>query len=187
MNRNAIPLASALQLSGLTRPNATRAVGGHGLQILLGLLGLAVGFLYYASFRENSPALVQTLVGSRLFTTWNLPAFLRSILSSFPSFIHVFAFSLLTIGIAGRPGIRPCLWISLGWTGVNVLFEGLQGLDHAAFLRFMAALPVRFDPFTAFVVGGVFDMGDVLAAVAGGVVAFVVSAFTNGKGEDHAA
>lgn len=185
MNRNRSPVSTSLRFFVVAHQAGDHVRGGQGLQLLFGLSGLALGFLYYASFRENSPALVQVLVGSKLHVAWSLPVSLRPFLASFPSFIHVFAFSLLTIGIVGRPGVRHCLWISVGWVAVNVLFEGLQGVDHAAFLRFMSALPVKMESFTAFVVGGIFDLRDVLAAVSGGAVAFVVSVFTNGKGEEH--
>ena len=150
-----------------------------------GCWGLAAGFLYYAMLRRSSPGLVQDLVDHRLYGLWPWLTERQSLLSSFPSFIHVFAFSMLTVAILGRPGMRPCLAGAGLWTAINVFFECLQGLDHEAFVRFMAGLPWRLEALTAFVTGGVFDWGDVWAAVSGGAVAFVLSSAINGKGVDH--
>lgn len=178
---------------GEARPAAVdfpcgRRFSGRRIRLFgLGLLGLAAGFLYYAVLRHCSPALVRELVGGRLYGAWPWLAARRDLLTSFPSFIHVFSFSLLTVAVRGRAGVGPCLAGAALWTGIDVAFECLQGIDHAAFARFMAGLPWRLEGLTAFVTGGVFDTDDVWAAVSGGAVAFVLSLILNVKGADHAA
>lgn len=157
------------------------------LQIGIGLLGLLVGFLFYAMFRTNSPALIQSLVGSKLHVAWPVPQVLQPYFQSFPSAIHVCSFSLLTVGIIGLHAFRYAVFSSLFWTGVNVSFEILQGVNHTEFYHFMVSMPWKMDAITQFAAGGVYDMHDILASVAGGAVAIVVSSFTGGKGEDHVA
>jgi len=152
-------------------------------QIAIGLLGLAAGFLYYAMFRWQSPALVQTLVGNRLYLGWTVPEMLRSSVQSVPTALHVFSFSLLTIGVAGLPQLRYRFAFVALWVGINLAFECLQAVHPAAFVQIMEELPWKFEALQRFVVGGVFDGEDIMAAVAGGTLALIVSSITAEKEE----
>jgi hypothetical protein len=185
MNRDLAAIRPNLPGIAINAPMARRYGYIRKAHIFLGMLGLAAGFFYYAAFRQFPPALVQAVVGSKWRLAWDMAPW-RTALDSFPSCIHVFAFSVLTVAILDRPTVRSCLWIVLGWTSVNVGFESLQGLDHEAFLHFMSRLPWRMDSLVAFVVGGVFDIWDVVAAVVGGVAAFAAAVFIIGKGEKRA-
>lgn len=151
--------------------------------IAIGLMGLAAGFLFYAMFRWQSPALVQELVGNRLYIGAHVPASFRPLLGSMPTLLHVFAFSLLTIGIAGLSGFGARLGFTALWVAVNALFELAQAVDHAAFARALDTLSMGGSAFERFVTDGVFDMRDIWGGVVGGGLAMLVSSITTSKEE----
>lgn len=160
---------------------------GNLRQIGIGLLGLAAGFFFYAMFRWQSPPLVQALVGTHWYLGRSLPPALRSSMQSLPTALHVFAFSLLTIGVAGVTRWRSRIACVALWVGINWAFEFLQGVDRAAFHRIMAAIPWHFDSLQQFVLHGTCDPRDVLAAVSGGLAALIVSSLTGEKEKKHVA
>ena len=157
------------------------------LWVVLGMGALAAGFLYYAMLRQASPPLVQSLVGHRLRLPWHPTGLVAATLDSFPSFVHVLGFSLISAGILGPSSPRRLVAVVVFWIGVNIVFELLQGLSLPARTSLFAALPWQMPALERFIQGGIFDLGDLLAAVAGGLTAGLTLALTTVKGETHAA
>ena len=98
------------------------------------------------------------------------------ILGSFPTFAHVFAFSLLTFLAGGR---RPALAIvaPLLWVAVNLVFELGQHTAVATPLAswFYQHLPGGpGDLFADYFELGTFDVADAVAGLAGGAMAHLV-------------
>ena len=93
-----------------------------------------------------------------------------------PSFIHVFAFSILTAGIMNCQSRRCGLMICLTWAIINVAFEIGQTSDVSFILinaipSWFAGLPV-LEHSRSFFVYGTFDVFDLLLAVAGAAIAY---------------
>ena len=147
----------------------------------IGGLALLAGFLFYSMFRWKSPLLVQDIVGNRLYIGAYVPVSWRPALDSLPTALHVFAFSLLTIGIAGLPGFWPRCGFTAAWVGIDLLFELAQAVNHAAFGRALARLSMGGGLLQQFVTDGVFDMKDITGAVIGGLLAMLVSSVTTSK------
>jgi hypothetical protein len=145
------------------RPALMAATGG---------LALALGLLVYLLDRSPTRAMlipsIAALAGSPVFGVvgqW------------LPSFVHPFAFSLFTAA-ALAPRARPRYDACVAWGAVNVAFEfgqhpllsgrlaeALQDtLGQTALTRAVANYFLR----------GTFDVGDVLAALAGALAAAVV-------------
>lgn len=122
-----------------------------------GLL-LLIGFAYYVLFRSQLPALLDPL---------NVHHFLLANAStldvthgSFPSFIHVAAFGLLTCAIFRASGPIN-LAIGAFWASVNILWE-LSCANHQSWLRFAyERLPIDQVPSCTY------DRADIVAAVTG--------------------
>lgn len=77
--------------------------------MIIGIIALGIGFLFYGFFRYEGQ--LNTLLTG-----------------SFPSFIHVFAFALLTSAFLGR---RKLMFLSFYttpwlWLGINLFFEFMQ-------------------------------------------------------------
>jgi hypothetical protein len=139
--------------------------------LLMALLALLLGALVYVSERAATSA--QWLPA---WAAWPaLQGHWFGVLGQWlPSFVHVFAFSVLTALLLPRRahvGDGACVF----WLGVNLLFELGQWRPVALWLvmhlqpapeagRWRQALAAYFS-------NGTFDAGDVLAAVLGGVLA----------------
>lgn len=186
--RDAAPVVSEMTTFPVTHAAGPWLLSvGSRWQIGIGMVGLVAGFLFYAMFRWRSPALVQALVGTRWYLGWSVPSALRPAMQALPTALHVFAFSLLTIGVTGWTRWRRRIACVALWVGINVLFEWLQGVDRAAFTQMLADLPWRFDLLRKFVVDGVCDPWDMAAAVVGGALALLVAALTGKKENPYAA
>lgn len=98
-----------------------------------------------------------------------------------PSFVHPFAFSLLTaaaLPAGATPRFGPCVL----WTGVNLAFEWGQ---HPSIREWLAPVlhrvldPVGLGkPLANYVLRGTFDAGDLAAVFLGGLAAAVLLRLT---------
>jgi hypothetical protein len=94
-----------------------------------------------------------------------------------PSLLHPFAFALLTAA-AARPSAASTIGACAGWWGVNVVFEVAQhprlSAPIAAWLdsRFDGAWPAQ--RVADYLVRGTFDVGDLVAASLGALLAAAV-------------
>lgn len=134
---------------------------------IAGLFALALAVVLYAVARADGSAYLVPIQLSQI-----LPAIESgAALGSLPAFLHVFAFTLLTI-TAARPGsVVACVAIGCGWFLVNVLFEAGQHPDIAPVID--SVLPASFvaapllENVGPYFSHGTFDPLDILAAALG--------------------
>lgn len=96
-----------------------------------------------------------------------------------PSFVHPFAFALLTASLRA-PARQPAFGACFGWWGVNLAFEGLQHPAAAAALAAGAVEPGiagrALAALAAYAAAGTFDALDLAAVTLGALAAaFVLS------------
>lgn len=129
------------------------------------MVAMAVGLLVYLTDRDASHAAlipsVAALAGSNLFGAMG---------QWLPSFVHPFAFGLLTATASpsrSSAGYMACI----AWWAVNVAFEVAQypGINRSV----AEAAALVFGPswvehlLSSYVLRGTFDVGDLVAATAG--------------------
>ena len=85
--------------------------------------------------------------------------------ANLPSFLHVYAFILLTMSVL-RPTYRTLSVVCGGWLGIELLFEVGPQLAPSALLE-------TLDPLTRFAPAGVFDPMDVTALILGTLAAYL--------------
>lgn len=140
--------------------------------VVAAALGLGLGLMVYMA--DRSPARVALLPallaigGDPLFGPLGL---------WLPSFVHPFAFSLLTVALRA-PGARPACGACLGWWVVNVVFEFGQHPGVAPrVVEAVQALGIDerlTRPLTGYLLHGTFDVGDLGAATLGALAAAAV-------------
>ncbi|MBW1750627.1 MAG: hypothetical protein JRJ37_08030 [Deltaproteobacteria bacterium] len=145
------------------------------LQIIIVSVMLLVGTLVYLIDRlpEHTYFVFKSAVNISLFKT--LPNLFGVIGNTLPSFVHVFAFILITAGmIACRK--RGYLIICLSWLTLDVIFE--FGQKFNAF--FPSLVPAWFSRFpflentTNYFSRGTFDQADIASAMIGSALAYLV-------------
>jgi hypothetical protein len=152
---------------------------------ILGSVALAIGVLVYLADRDPARAMLipawPRLTGNALF---------GAVGHWLPSFVHPFAFSLLTAMALG-PAARPRYGICAAWCAVNVAFEFGQLPQVSAWLA--AALHASFlpepttRPLAAYFLHGTFDPADLAAVLLGSLAAAAVLRLLHGASEpDHA-
>ena len=144
------------------------------LQIGIGFLTLFAGLLLYLLTRPPDIYLVSFIKGSDGPHYWSLP-FSPGIGGALPSFLHVFAFSLLLGGLltCRKTGY---LIICCAWLSTNVLFELGQRYPVSA----SELIPKWFEGMfilqnmRSYFLNGTFDFFDLLASSVGAVAAYWV-------------
>jgi len=142
--------------------------------VLIGACALVLGALVYLTDRHASAS-----IGLSFGVAAGGPYLFGAVGAWLPSFVHPFAFSLFSA--ATRPasaaaGYRACV----GWWSVNVVFEVAQhpslntAVAHAIEQAWGRNGFTR--PLTGYVLRGTFDVGDLVAATAGALVAAQVLA-----------
>jgi len=152
------------------------------LHLFVGFSFLFLGILYYYLFRpaEHTYFIQLFSINPHLKKTPSLLFFTLG--QSLPTFIHVFAFSLLTAGlIANR---KKEYWgICLFWFGVNVLFE-LGQKFHSNFIQFIPdwfSDIVFLENTKSYFLQGRFDYLDIFSIALGAFVAYVFLITTTQK------
>lgn len=149
----------------------------HPELIIIGFTALLAGTLVYLTDRppEATYFVAEIMSGLSLYKV--LPPVFARIGNVLPAFVHPFAFSLITAGLAART-MRGCLLICIFWLFVNIAFELGQHFKQSA----LALLPQWFDhvPFLencgGFFRNGTFDPFDLLAMLFGAIMAFTLMA-----------
>lgn len=146
--------------------------------IIIGLLALVLGALVYLT--DRSPGSVYFVSGEmvRLSMYTGGHRFFARLGNHLPSFIHVFSFSLLTIGTMGLMGKKHAnvFYACLFWFAVNTLFEMGQAFPvQAAALcpDWFRALPY-LENTGSFFRNGTFDPWDIVSFSAGAFAAWAV-------------
>lgn len=131
--------------------------------LLIGVVALLVGVLYYTRCRQEPPALLGWLTGG---VSQDGCRDLPYAANSLPTFVHVLGFSLISGVFVGRSPVL-LLGCALFWCFINVLFE-------------MLALLLATEAGLEFMTLGEFDPLDILAAFAGALCAlFIMFAITH--------
>lgn len=129
------------------------------------LLVISVGAYYY--FYRQGIAIYIWLGIDDHFTN----PLLNNTLASWPSFTHVFVFSLWSWWAFGQKYARICI---IFWLLINVFFEVLQG--YTGFL--VNYLP---ESIYNYIYYGTFSWYDFVALIVGALVAFVVIGWIQGE------
>ena len=137
---------------------------GISLVLVTASFALLLGLVYYWFTRPQNSAVLLSLLPA-LPLNEHL-SFLTQWLGWLPSFIHVFAFSLLTYWALG---CRHILFSSVLWGVVNSLFEIAQALPA----RMIQLLPDVVN-LQSYLAHGVFDIFDLLACVMGAWAAWAI-------------
>ena len=154
------------------------------LQISIGFLVLFAGFLLYLLTRPSDIYLVSFIKGAENSHYWALP-FPTGIGGALPSFLHVFAFSLLLGGLLACRK-RGYLIICCAWLFTNLLFELGQRYPISA----SQVIPKWFDGMFIlqnmrdYFLNGTFDFFDLLASSVGAVAAYWVLVRTKEERRD---
>jgi hypothetical protein len=154
------------------------------LQISIGFLTLFAGFLLYLFTRPSDIYFVHLIKEAQNLHYWPLP-FPARIGGALPSFLHVFAFSLLLGGLLAcrKTGY---LMICCAWLFTNVLFELGQRYPIPA----SQAIPRWFEGMLilqnmrSYFLNGTFDFFDLLASSVGAVAAYWVLVKTREEGRE---
>ena len=153
-------------------------------QISIGFLTLFAGLLLYLINRPSDIYFVSFIKAAKLLHYWTLP-FLNGIGGALPSFLHVFAFSLLLGGLLAcrKTGY---LIICCSWLFTNVLFE--LGQRHP--ISTSQVIPEWFEGMFIlenmrdYFLNGTFDSFDLLASSVGAVAAYWVLVRTREERRD---
>jgi len=144
----------------------------YGL-IAFAMIALLAGLAYYWAIRPAGSTVFLSLLpafapeySSTLFTRWS---------GWLPTFIHVFAFALLTYLALGR---RHALFACLLWGVINALFEFGQALPAET----VEWMPELFNLRTYFS-HGIFDPLDLVACVTGAWAAWAL--IRSGETHEH--
>lgn len=156
------------------------------VQVLIGLLGLFLGFATYIFSRPPDTIYFISKYFFHVDHSEAIPSILRVIGNYFPDFIHPFAFILITSGLIASYNRRCHLLICLCWFLLECFFELGQHFKES----YLRIIPSWFDnvPFLEntknFISYGTFDVIDVLSILAGTVSAFFVLSTTSERSKE---
>jgi hypothetical protein len=137
-------------------------------------MAMVAGLAVYAIDR---PAAHVYLLPSVLAFSDSPRNFFGAIGASLPSFLHVFAFSLLTAAVATSRTARAAAIVAGAWCATDLLFE--LGQHPALAPTIGASLPPWFagvpmlENVEPYFLRGTFDPADLVATVAGAAVAYL--------------
>jgi hypothetical protein len=152
------------------------------VQIVMALSALILGVLLYAATRSSERVLfLQYLPELNI----RFPIHAGAIVYSLPSFLHIYAFVLLTAAV-GAMSARQLRSICLFWLLLELLFE--FGQMHAISVVIADYWPAWFDhslwleAIPGYFVRGTFDPLDVLCLILGVFAAYATAALSGGTG-----
>ena len=148
-------------------------------QIFIGSAVLLLGTLVYLIDRppNHTYFIYKSFVNISLHNT--LPNLFGLIGYSMPSFIHVFSFILITVGILSYHK-RSCIIICASWFLIDFIFELAQKFSSLAskiIPDWFAGIPILENTKNYFL-SGTFDYFDLAAITIGAIVAYFVLLYT---------
>ena len=149
------------------------------IQVLVGCSALFLGFLLYLLHRPLDTYFV-FFIKAHDASSYGISPSSNAMAGALPSFLHVFAFSLIIGGLLSCRK-RGYLIICFAWLFINVLFE--IGQKHAVASSEM--IPVWFgkvfvlENMQNYFLRGTFDFFDLLASFAGALAAYSILALTS--------
>ena len=155
------------------------------LLIIFSLVALLVGGLVYLTDRPSES--IYFFPTWLTLSSWKIHLFGDSG-DYLPSFLHVFAFILLTV-VCLTPSKRQLVIICASWLVIDSLFEIAQSYPVAQWIAM--SLGNRFDEIPVlenlvpYFLNGVFDVTDIFSIAAGTIAAFLTTQYviTKYKGE----
>lgn len=144
------------------------------LQLFIGINILFLGVLFYYFFRGTEHTYFLKFLGTNHYYRDFGPGFLARVANSLPTFIHVFAFSLMTGSLATSQK-RGYAFVCLFWFTVNVLFELGQKFDSwiVQFIPDWFSEIFILDTIKKYFLNGHFDYFDLLSIALGALGAYV--------------
>ena len=157
--------------------NAYTVKSATTVQTLIGLSVLTIGALVYILDRPADQAPIFNFLNS----SGSSGKFFGISGLSFPTFSHVFAFSLFTVALLGARR-TAALWVCLGWLVLDAGFELGQhsmaaGLISPLIPAWFTTVPI-LNQAGAFFVLGTFDVFDLLSIALGTLAAYGVIRLT---------
>lgn len=156
-------------------------------QLLIGLCVLFLGALFYYLFRSAEHTYFLKFFSINLYLKDFLPPLFILIGNSLPTFMHVFAFTLMTAGIIARQK-RGYVVVCLFWFAIDVLFETAQFFGNIV----SQIIPDWFSEFLFlentrnYFLCGHFDWLDLLSITLGSLLAYILLMKTKEtRGQDH--
>jgi hypothetical protein len=146
----------------------------HWPQVLIGVLALVLGGVFYILARPPS----QTYFVPAALSLFQGDASVFGALGyHLPTFLHVFAFSLITVGFLGSD-LRGAVQVCLLWFSIDALFEigqhpWVAGIIVPHVPDWFSAVPV-LDNVAVYFERGSFDVFDLLSILLGAVAAYGV-------------
>ena len=143
-------------------------------QLLIGFSVLTLGALFYYLFRSSEHTYFLKNLGISSQPISILPPVLLTIGNTLPSFLHVFAFIMMTAGLIANKK-RGYLIVCLSWFTIDVFFEISQGLDAVL----IPVIPNWFSHLFLlentrdYLLYGSFDYLDLVAIALGSIVAYL--------------
>jgi hypothetical protein len=155
------------------------------LQIIIGIAVLLFGTLVYLIDRPPEQTYFVYLSPINLSLYNKLPKFFGTIGNSLPTFVHVFAFILLTAGLTSCKK-NGYITICMGWFLVDIAFEIGQKFSSWS----TNIVPAWFEgiPFLEntknYFTHGTFDFYDIVSIALGAVTAYFVLLKTMGRTDE---
>lgn len=156
--------------------NGKQMVEGVNIQqLIIGFCVLLLGVLFYYLFRSAEHTYFLKFLGNNHHLKDFLHPLFAIIGNSLPTFIHVFAFTLMTASIVTKQK-SGYVTVCLAWFSVDVLFEIGQGLDE----MIIQIIPDWFSNFLflentrSYFLKGRFDYFDLLSIALGSLIAYNV-------------
>jgi hypothetical protein len=151
-------------------------------QILIGLLALFLGLLFYLIGRPPDQTYFVRLLNLDFSLYGILPSIYFPFRNNLPTFIHVFSFILITSGLLACRK-KGYLIICMCWCIIDFAFELGQKFKPA----FVKMIPERFSQIPilenteSYILYGTFDVGDLAAITTGTAMAYFLLLTTHSE------
>ena len=144
-------------------------------QLFIGFNILVLGAIFYYFFRSAEHTYFLQLFGINPYLKGTLAPLVVLIGNSLPTFIHVFAFTMMTAGLVANRK-RGYLIVTLVWFAVEVLFEITQGFGNTV----IQIIPDWFSDYVLlentgnYFLKGRFDYLDLFSIAFGSLAAYIL-------------
>ena len=149
--------------------------GVNTRQLFIGLCILLLGGIFYYLFRSAEHTYFLKFLGNTPYLKDFQSPLILKLGNSLPTFIHVFAFTLMTAGFVASKK-RDYIIICLFWFVIDVFFELAQGLGNIIIL----IIPDWFSNFLflentrSYFLHGQLDYLDIVSIALGSLVAYII-------------
>ena len=150
------------------------------LQLFIGINILFLGVIFYYFFRGTEHTYFLKFLGTNQYVREIGSGLIFRITNSLPTFIHVFAFSLMTASLVTRQK-RGYAAVCLFWFAVNMIFELGQKFDSwvVQFIPKWFSDIVILGSVKSYFLNGRFDYLDLLSIAFGAFAAYILLIKTN--------